>query len=170
VNGTLSDEVIDLMYDRTGGVPLFVEEFAKMLQESAGPDPEVQRRARVANARHEIPSTLQDLVMARLDRLEGGRELAQLAAVLGREFSHECWRRGGGGRTDPSRGPGRVGPGRDLYAKVGRRGARTSSNTPFSKTRCTTRWSRASGNSSTGRIGEVLEGQFPQTAENHRRS
>src|SRR5262249_22633242 len=37
----------------------------------------------------EIPSTLQDLVTARLDRMEGGRELAQLAAVLGREFSHE---------------------------------------------------------------------------------
>src|SRR5258707_10172557 len=37
----------------------------------------------------EIPSTLQDLVMAGLDRMEGGRELAQLAAVLGREFSHE---------------------------------------------------------------------------------
>src|SRR5258707_6273844 len=37
----------------------------------------------------EIPSTLQDLVLARLDRMEGGQELAQLAAVLGREFSHE---------------------------------------------------------------------------------
>ena len=38
---------------------------------------------------HEIPATLQDLVMARLDRMEGEREVAQLAATLGREFSHE---------------------------------------------------------------------------------
>ena len=37
----------------------------------------------------EIPATLQDLMMVRLDRMEGERELAQLAATLGREFSHE---------------------------------------------------------------------------------
>jgi predicted ATPase len=40
-------------------------------------------------ATHEIPATLQDLVMARLDRMEGEREVAQLAAVLGREVSFE---------------------------------------------------------------------------------
>ncbi len=37
----------------------------------------------------EIPATLQDLIMARLDRMEGDREVAQLAATLGREFSYE---------------------------------------------------------------------------------
>ena len=37
----------------------------------------------------EIPATLQDLVMARLGRVAGGLELAQLAATIGREFSHE---------------------------------------------------------------------------------
>ena len=37
----------------------------------------------------EIPTTLQDLVMARLDRMAGDRELAQLAATFGREFSYE---------------------------------------------------------------------------------
>jgi serine/threonine protein kinase/predicted ATPase len=88
--GVVPDAVIAQVYDRAGGVPLFVEEFAKMVQESAAPD-----RAGAGGARgpaepgHEIPSTLQDLVMARLDRLDGGRELAQLAAVLGREFTHE---------------------------------------------------------------------------------
>jgi predicted ATPase len=86
----VSDAVIGQVHDRAGGVPLFVEEFIKMLQESAAPD-----RVGVGGARgpstlgHEIPSTLQDLLMARLDRMEGGRELAQLAAVLGREFNHE---------------------------------------------------------------------------------
>src|SRR5262249_29071696 len=38
---------------------------------------------------HAIPATLQDLIMARLDRLEGDRELIQLAAALGRQFSYE---------------------------------------------------------------------------------
>ena len=46
------------------------------------------RGPRPCSAR-EIPATLQDLVMARLDRMEGDREVAQLAAVLGREFSYE---------------------------------------------------------------------------------
>ena len=38
---------------------------------------------------HEIPATLQDLVMARLDRMVGDQEVVQIAAVLGREFSYE---------------------------------------------------------------------------------
>jgi serine/threonine protein kinase/predicted ATPase len=90
VGGALPEEVLEQIYNRAGGVPLFVEEFAKMLQESGTPD-----LAEVSNARghslpaHEIPSTLQDLVMARLDRMEGERELAQLAAALGREFSYD---------------------------------------------------------------------------------
>jgi class 3 adenylate cyclase/predicted ATPase len=84
------DAVIVQVYDRAGGVPLFVEEFTKMLQESGGLDRTDSGGPRgPAVLGHEIPSTLQDLVMARLDRMEGGRELAQLASVLGREFTHE---------------------------------------------------------------------------------
>ena len=90
VGGALPEAALEQIYDRAGGVPLFVEEFAKMVQESGEPD-----RAGVGDARahalptHEIPSTLQDLVMARLDRLEGVRDLAQLAAALGREFTYD---------------------------------------------------------------------------------
>lgn len=83
----VSDAVIEQVYDRAGGVPLFVEEFTKLVQASAALDQ--PGSSGPAAFGHEIPSTLQDLVMARLDRIEGGRELAQLAAVLGREFSHE---------------------------------------------------------------------------------
>jgi serine/threonine protein kinase/tetratricopeptide (TPR) repeat protein len=82
----VSDAMVKQVYDRAGGVPLFVEEFTRMVQESAAGPVSAHGSAVLE---HEIPSTLQDLVMARLDRLEGGRELAQLAAVLGREFSHE---------------------------------------------------------------------------------
>jgi class 3 adenylate cyclase/predicted ATPase len=88
--GTLSDAAIEQVYERAGGVPLFVEEFTKLIHDSAALDQAgVPGAAAPALLGHEIPSTLQDLVMARLDRMEGGREVAQLAAVLGREFSHE---------------------------------------------------------------------------------
>ncbi|MFL5245209.1 MAG: AAA family ATPase [Gemmataceae bacterium] len=88
--GGLPEAVIEQVYDRAGGVPLFVEEFTKMVQESAVLDQQRADGSRgLALLGHEIPSTLQDLVTARLERMEGGQELAQLAAVLGREFSHE---------------------------------------------------------------------------------
>jgi serine/threonine protein kinase/tetratricopeptide (TPR) repeat protein len=80
----LSDGVIEQVYDRAGGVPLFVEEFTKIVQES---DPQQLDTGGLLT--REIPATLQDLVMARLDRLESERDLAQLAATLGREFSYE---------------------------------------------------------------------------------
>jgi predicted ATPase len=90
VGGALPEEVLEQIHDRAGGVPLFVEEFAKMVQESGAPDRAGAGDARVrALPTHEIPSTLQDLVMARLDRMEGERDLAQLAATLGREFSYD---------------------------------------------------------------------------------
>jgi class 3 adenylate cyclase/tetratricopeptide (TPR) repeat protein len=88
--GALPDALVDQVYNRAGGVPLFVEEFTKMVQDSGVLDP-VGQGAPLSKAlpAHEIPATLQDLIMARLDRTEGGRELAQLAAVVGREFSYE---------------------------------------------------------------------------------
>lgn len=89
VGSELPDSLVNQVYDRAGGVPLFIEEFTQMVQESGlleqGKD---SARNRTLRAR-EIPATLQDLIMARLDRMDGDRELAQLAATLGREFSYE---------------------------------------------------------------------------------
>jgi class 3 adenylate cyclase/tetratricopeptide (TPR) repeat protein len=88
--GALPEAMVEQVYDRAGGVPLFIEEFTKMVQESG-----VLNQPREGGtltkplAAHEIPATLQDLVMARLDRMEDERKLAQLAAILGREFSYE---------------------------------------------------------------------------------
>jgi class 3 adenylate cyclase/predicted ATPase len=88
--GALPEAVVEQVYDRTGGVPLFVEEFTKMVQESGVLDQAGEGGALTKTlAAHEIPATLQDLIMARLDRLEGDREVAQLAATLGREVSYE---------------------------------------------------------------------------------
>jgi serine/threonine protein kinase/tetratricopeptide (TPR) repeat protein len=85
-----SEAMVDQIYDRTGGVPLFVEEFTKMVQESGllSDRPDGSPPTAILPA-HEIPTTLQDLIMARLDRLDGDREMAQLAAAIGREFSYE---------------------------------------------------------------------------------
>jgi serine/threonine protein kinase/predicted ATPase len=90
VGSALPEAVLEQIYERAGGVPLFVEEFAKMVQESSTSDQAEVGDARVhALPTHEIPSTLQDLVMARLDRMEDERDLAQLAATLGREFTYD---------------------------------------------------------------------------------
>ena len=70
--------LIAAVVERTGGVPLFVEELTRVLAESEGG----------ANA-NEIPTTLHDSLMARLDRLGPAREVAQFGAVIGREFSYE---------------------------------------------------------------------------------
>ncbi|MDR3401088.1 MAG: SpoIIE family protein phosphatase [Chthoniobacter sp.] len=78
--GALPDSLVTQVYQRTGGVPLLVEEFTRMVRESA--IVEQQRE-------HEMPATLQQLVMARLDRMSSNREIAQYAATLGREFHYE---------------------------------------------------------------------------------
>ncbi|HEY8768007.1 MAG TPA: adenylate cyclase, partial [Dehalococcoidia bacterium] len=86
----LPAEVAAQIVARTEGVPLFVEELTKMVLESGllredggqfvldGPLPALA-----------IPETLQDSLMARLDRLASAKEVAQLGATIGREFSEE---------------------------------------------------------------------------------
>jgi predicted ATPase/class 3 adenylate cyclase len=87
---TLPEALFDLVYDRTGGVPLFVEAFVQVVRESGLLDRMGADGARVlALLAHETPASLRDLVMARLDRLSVDREVAQLAAALGREFNHD---------------------------------------------------------------------------------
>jgi len=73
----LAKEVIEGVTDRTGGVPLFVEEVTRLLLER-GEQGGIQA----------IPPTLQQSLTARLDRLGPAREVAQIAAVIGRGFSY----------------------------------------------------------------------------------
>src|SRR5262249_55231608 len=87
---TLPEALVDSVYDRTGGVPLFVEGFTQVVQESGLIDRMGDDGARArALLAHEFPASLQDLVMARLDRLAGDPEVVHLAAALGREFSYD---------------------------------------------------------------------------------
>jgi predicted ATPase len=78
---------------KTDGVPLFVEELVKMILESGLVREEADRYALAGPLPPlAIPATLQDSLMARLGRLATARAVAQLGAVLGREFTYELIR------------------------------------------------------------------------------
>lgn len=84
------DSLVAQVFERTGGVPLLVEEFSRMIRESAHAAPLGEKAAPGAETgEREMPTTLQDLVMGRLDRMASNYEVAQLAATLGREFHYE---------------------------------------------------------------------------------
>ncbi len=68
--------VIEEIVAKTDGVPLFVEELTKAVMESATPE------------RPAVPATLHDSLMARLDRLGPAKEIAQVASVIGQQFSY----------------------------------------------------------------------------------
>lgn len=82
--------VVEQIIDRTDGVPLFVEEFTQMLVD-AGTIREVDGEVEMSGTFpvHEIPATLHDLLMARLDRMASNLDVVQLAAAIGREFKYE---------------------------------------------------------------------------------
>ena len=86
----LPAEVVQQVVAKTDGIPLFVEELVKMILESGLVREEADRYVLTGPLPPlAIPSTLHDSLMARLDRLSTARELAQLGAVLGREFAYE---------------------------------------------------------------------------------
>jgi class 3 adenylate cyclase/predicted ATPase len=86
----LPAEVIEQVVSKTDGVPLFVEELTKMVLESGLLRAEEDHYALIGPLPPlAIPTTLQDSLMARLDRLAPVREVVQLGATLGREFSYE---------------------------------------------------------------------------------
>jgi class 3 adenylate cyclase/tetratricopeptide (TPR) repeat protein len=70
----LSADTVATIVAKTDGVPLFIEELTRSVMESAGDD-------------GAVPATLKDSLMARLDRLGGARDVAQIAAVIGRQFT-----------------------------------------------------------------------------------
>ena len=74
----LPRDVVEDVAARTGGVPLFVEEVTRLLLE----------RGEGGGGIQAIPPTLQQSLMARLDRLGPAREVAQIGSVIGRGFSY----------------------------------------------------------------------------------
>ena len=87
---TLPREVLDEIASRTDGVPLFVEELTKTVLESGElVETETSFELNDLLSRLAIPATLHDSLMARLDRLQPIKEVAQMAACIGREFSYQ---------------------------------------------------------------------------------
>jgi predicted ATPase len=82
--------VLDQIVAKTDGVPLFVEELTRTVLETDLLRDEGDHYALVGPLPPmAIPTTLQASLLARLDRLAPAREVAQVAAAIGREFSHE---------------------------------------------------------------------------------
>jgi len=85
----LPDELLDQLAARADGVPLFAEELTKNVVDSGllvERDGQLELKGSLAEL--EIPVTLQDSLMARLDRLGEAKRVAQLGAAIGREFSY----------------------------------------------------------------------------------
>src|SRR5271157_4297287 len=90
-NAALAPEIVAEIVERTDGVPLFVEELTKAVLESAAQGDRVAAVLGTASlAALSVPATLHASLMARLDRLgPAAKEIAQIGAVLGREFAYE---------------------------------------------------------------------------------
>jgi class 3 adenylate cyclase len=74
--------------ERTDGIPLFVEEMTKAVLEAEGEGDARQTAAAVPSPALAVPASLHASLMARLDRLGSAKEVAQIGAAIGREFSH----------------------------------------------------------------------------------
>ena len=83
----LPKEIMEQIIARTDGVPLFVEELTKAILESGMLDDE--HGANNPPSSLVVPATLQASLLARLDRLAPVREMAQIGAAIGRQFSYE---------------------------------------------------------------------------------
>ncbi len=84
----IPEAILQQVIDRTDGIPLFIEEFTVVIVESGILD-RADAGAEASSLLNVIPATLHDLLLARLDRMAADREVIQLAATIGREFSFE---------------------------------------------------------------------------------
>jgi len=86
----LPPEVLNQIVDKTDGIPLFIDELTKTVLESGLLAERNQRYVLTEPLPPmAIPATLQDSLIARLDRLSPVKEVAQVGSVIGREFPHE---------------------------------------------------------------------------------
>jgi class 3 adenylate cyclase/tetratricopeptide (TPR) repeat protein len=80
----LPERLVEDIVNRSDGIPLFVEEMARTLIEAQSGKPTATGEFKL-----DVPASLQDLLMARLDRLATGKPIIQIAAAIGREFTTE---------------------------------------------------------------------------------
>jgi len=87
-NKPLPADIRGDIIERTDGIPLFVEEMTKAVLEAGGELEAIQTAGAVPSPMPAVPASLHASLMARLDRLGPAKEVAQIGAAIGREFSH----------------------------------------------------------------------------------
>jgi class 3 adenylate cyclase len=87
-NKVLPADVMAEIVERTDGIPLFVEEMTKAVLEAESEGAARRTVAAVPSSALAVPASLHASLMARLDRLGPAKEVAQIGAAIGREFSH----------------------------------------------------------------------------------
>jgi predicted ATPase len=164
---TLPVEIIEQLVDKTDGVPLYVEEMTKAVLES-GTLKEVNGQYELVGSVSSlvIPATLQDSLMARLDRLVTAKAVAQYAAVIGRQFSYKLLQAVSGlNETMLQHELGRLVEAELVY----QRGLPPQSTYIFKhaliQDTAYESLLRSTRQGSHRRIAEVLEERFPETAE-----
>jgi class 3 adenylate cyclase/predicted ATPase len=87
---TLPEAIVGQIAGKSGGVPLFIEEITRSILESGNLQLDGERYVlRQSTGAFTIPSTLQDSLIARLDRLGSAKDVVLSASIIGREFSYE---------------------------------------------------------------------------------
>ena len=87
-NRLLAENIRRDIVERTDGVPLFVEEMTKAVLEAEGEGAAARTISAGPSSALAVPASLHASLMARLDRLGRAKEVAQMGAAIGREFSH----------------------------------------------------------------------------------
>ena len=87
-NKELPADLLAEIVERTDGIPLFVEEMTKAVQKAESEGAARRMTAGVPSPALAVPASLHASLMARLDRLGPAKEVAQVGAAIGREFSH----------------------------------------------------------------------------------
>ena len=88
-NRLLPTDIRQEIIDRTDGIPLFVEEMTRAVLEAGSQSAAERTAAAIPSPAVTVPATLHASLMDRLDRLGGAaKEVAQIGAAIGREFSH----------------------------------------------------------------------------------
>ena len=87
-NKELPADLMAEIVERTDGIPLFVEEMTKAVLEAESEGEARQTAAAMPSPALAVPASLQASLMARLDRLGPAKDVAQIGAAIGREFSH----------------------------------------------------------------------------------
>jgi class 3 adenylate cyclase/predicted ATPase len=157
---SLPTEVLDRISHQTDGVPLFIEELTKSLLEGG------LLREEAAGYALAIPSSLQDALMARLDRLFGAKQVAQTAAIIGREFSYELLRAVSSISEEDLQGAlSRLAESELIFQRGEPPQARYMFKHALVQDAAYQSLLRANRSTQHRRVAEALEKQFPETAE-----